>query len=76
MSESAYHELGIPWDGYGLKYDDKRADPELVAAVEKLGVAANGDFADLRVVEIPDDVEWEIVESDGLEHVAEKHRKW
>jgi hypothetical protein len=28
------------------------------------------------VVEIPDGVEWEIAEYDGLEWVAEKHRTW
>jgi hypothetical protein len=28
------------------------------------------------VIEIPDDVEWEVEEYDGLEWVAEKHRTW
>lgn len=37
---------------------------------------ASGGFASLKIVEIPDDVEWEICEYDGLEWVAEKHRKW
>jgi hypothetical protein len=27
-------------------------------------------------VEIPDNVEWEIMEYDGTEYIAEKHRKW
>lgn len=33
---------------------------------------------DLNIVEIPDDVEWEICRNDefGTEWVAEKHRKW
>lgn len=30
----------------------------------------------LVVVEIPDDVEWEINDYDGIEWVAEKHRVW
>jgi hypothetical protein len=53
-----------------------RDDPDLVAVVRELGAKANSRFADLRVVEVPDDVEWEIAEYDGSEHVAEKHRTW
>ena len=32
--------------------------------------------ANLKMVEIPDDVEWEIADYDGKEWVAEKHRTW
>lgn len=56
--------------------DIARNDPDLVAIVEELGQKASGRFADLAVVEIPDDVDWEISEYDGNEHVAEKHRTW
>jgi len=48
--------------------------PVLVEMVEKGG--ADGDFSDLKIVEIPDDVNWYIEEYDGLEHVAERHRTW
>ena len=54
----------------------ERNDPHLVATVEALGEKANGMCAKLEVVEIPDDVEWEIQEYDGNEHVAERHRTW
>lgn len=57
-------------------HDIPRDDPALVQVVEQLGPAANGRHANLRVVEIPDDVKWEIDEYDGFEHVAEKHRVW
>jgi hypothetical protein len=30
----------------------------------------------LRIVEIPDGVEWHISEYDGIEHIAENHRTW
>jgi hypothetical protein len=50
--------------------------PVLVAMIEEQGTAVNGDFADLKIVEIPDDVNWYIEEYDGLEHVAERHRTW
>jgi hypothetical protein len=53
-----------------------RNDPDLVATVEELGREANGRYAELKVVEIPDDVEWVIEEYDGLEWIAEKHRTW
>ena len=54
----------------------KRNDPILVEIVEQLGEAANTRFSELQVVEIPDDVEWEIEEYDGNEWIAEKHRTW
>jgi hypothetical protein len=53
-----------------------RDDPHLVATVETLGASANGDHAALKVVEIPSDVEWELVDYDGCEHIAERHRTW
>lgn len=56
--------------------DLKRDDPDLVAVVEDLGHKADGTHANLEVVEIPDDVQWQIEEYDGLEHVAEAHRTW
>ena len=57
-------------------YDMKRDDPDLVDVVEKLGDAANGTFANLHIVEIPEDVDWEISEYDGMESVEEVHRSW
>lgn len=59
-------------------YDSEiqRDDPALVAVVKEMGKYANGQFANLRVVKIPGDVEWHVDEYDGLEWVAENHRKW
>jgi hypothetical protein len=56
--------------------DIARNNPILVEIVEQLGAAAKGDFAELKVVEIPDDVQWQIEEYDGKEWIAEKHRTW
>lgn len=53
-----------------------RDDPILVKIVEEMGYEASGNYAELKVVEIPDDVEWQIEEYDGNEHVAEAHRTW
>jgi len=62
---------------YGSLCDVERNDPDLVAAVETLGAkAASGAYAELKVVDIPDGIEYEIAEYDGTEHIAEKHRTW
>lgn len=53
-----------------------RDDPFLVTTVEALGPAANGAHAKLKIVEIPDGVDWEIMEYDGMESIHEKHRSW
>ena len=64
--------------GYSKEFDDKyqRDNPLLIEAVEKLGRAANGSVAALRIVEIPDGVDWIIEDYDGAEWVAEQHRTW
>jgi hypothetical protein len=76
LSKAACIELGIEWDGYGYFLGDDRSNTRLVEVVEKLGDKANGRHASLRVVEIPDDIEWHIEDHDGMEHVAENHRTW
>ena len=56
--------------------DIPRDDEALIKVVKTLKKKANGRCADLQIVKIPDDVEYEISEYDGLEHIAEKHRTW
>ena len=63
-------------DDFVSDYDMPRDDKNLVAVVKELGNKANGLCAELKVVTIPDDVEWTIEEYDGLEWIAEKHRTW
>ena len=62
-------------DWYSL-YETSRDDPILIRVVEELGEKASGYVSNLQIVEIPDDVEWEIEEYDGQEWVSEKHRTW
>ena len=57
-------------------HDIKRDDPLLVQVVEELGKEASSWATNLVVVEIPDGVEWEVGEYDGMEWVDEKHRSW
>ena len=53
-----------------------RDDPYLVKIVREMGSAANGRCANLKIVEVPADVNWIIEEYDGVEWVAEVHRTW
>ncbi len=73
LSDQALKLLGLDWLAV---HELPRDNPGLVTAVELLGDAANGAHAKLKIVEIPDGVEWQIEEYDGNEWVAEKHRRW
>lgn len=61
---------------YWSAWDMTRDDPRLIRLVEEMGEAANGPHAELRIVEIPADVQWAIAEYDGNEHVEEEHQTW
>ena len=65
--------------GYNIPqyhWEIARDDPHLVQTVLRLGDAANAQYSRLKVVTIPDDVEWTICEYDGCEWIAEAHRTW
>ena len=57
-------------------YNIPRHDPALIQVVEEFGIEANGRCAELEITIIPDGIEYQIGEYDGLEWVAEKHRIW
>jgi len=67
---------GVVLDKDFYSRDIARDDPALVQLVEEAKDVYEGRCASLKVVEIPDDVDWEIAEYDGREWVAEKHRTW
>ena len=58
------------------RFSVDRTDPKLVEVVEKLGFRANGECADLKIVDIPEDIEYYIDDYDGVETVHEAHRSW
>ena len=59
------------------RHDIDRDSPILLQVIEQLGIdECHGEYASLKIVEIPDDVNWEIQDYDGKEHVAEVHRTW
>jgi hypothetical protein len=65
-------------DAYWASYRmyENRHDPLLARVVEELGDEANGSHAELRIIEIPDGVDYEVDEYDGIESIHEKHRSW
>lgn len=64
------------YEEYWSISDVSRSDPLLVQVVEEMGEESNGDHAKLKIVEIPDGIEFEIDEYDGLETIDEAHRSW
>lgn len=67
--------MGRYWDCWIDDYKN-RSHPLIIKCVEKLGKKSFGKHADLKIVDIPDNVDWEISDYDGREHIAEKHRTW
>ena len=63
---------GKPW----YDRDVPRDDPVLVRLVQELGKASWGAHAQLKIVRVPADVDWQIQDYDGLEWVSEQHRTW
>ncbi len=64
-------------DQHGWGTDIPRDCSILVRVVRALGKLSHGVGSDLRVVEIPDDVDaWEIQDVDGMERIREKSRSW
>ena len=75
-------EAGVEWeinvcDGHIYIIDDKkRANPILIRVLEELGLE-NCSNAKLKIIEIPDNIEWYIDEcDDGTEFIHKKHRQW
>lgn len=55
------------------RFEIERTDLDLIKTIEDL---EPNPHSTLKVVEIPDDVQWTIEEYDGVEWVAEVHRIW
>ena len=53
-----------------------RSHPDLISVVEELGEEANGRCADLKIVDVPDGLDLEITEYDGVESIEESHNSW
>lgn len=72
-----YYVDGIETEDYVFyPHNVARDDPDLIRVFEILGKAAGNKFTTLKMIEIPADVDWIIMEHGGAEWVAEKHRTW
>ena len=72
LSKKAYEYLGLEWDGgsgLGFAYDDDRWNPKLIECIKKLGKEANGDGAELKIVEVEIDINV-FNKYDGIEEVC------
>ncbi len=88
VNKKVFKELGFTWDGYGdlenkdfgitsENYYAYRVNPRLIESLEKIGLEKAGRrVAKLKIITIPDNVEWELEDYDGMESIHEKHRIW
>ena len=74
------HRKGITrdqlWSSFKWFRKESRTDLDLVGVVEELGKLASSPHAELRVVEVPNGIEWELVSINDIEVVVEKGHRW
>jgi hypothetical protein len=75
-AESKYRELAEITDPNFYSRRIPRDDEHLIAVVELMGAEASNKYSNLKIVDVPDDVNWYVEEYDGKEWVAERHRTW
>ena len=64
-------------DRWYESFYDKRDDKVLIETIEELGEKeASGKLANIRIIEIPDDIRWELDNYDGIESIHEEHQSW
>ena len=63
---------------YYSNFDDysNRNNPLLIQVIEELGEKASSWAGNLKIVEIPDHIEWSIDDYDGIETIHENHCSW
>ncbi len=60
-----------------LSDEENRTNPLLIQAIEEIGEEkSSGRFGEIRIIEIPDGIQWELSEYDGIESIHEVHRSW
>jgi hypothetical protein len=63
---------------YNLDQKKLRTDLRLIDVIEKLGQSAAGLYTQLKIIEIPDNIKWNIKGTwkNSSEYIQEEHRKW
>ena len=67
---------GLDWKKALYLNEGYRDDPVLIEVVEELGSAADGAYAKLKVVDIPDGLDYVINDYDGIERLHQRVREW
>jgi hypothetical protein len=70
------HNYWVGGGDYLYASDLDRNDPILIQCIETLGESVNSIYSDIKIVEVPSDVDWYVDDYDGVEWVAERHRTW
>lgn len=70
ISEEDYRNYSLYLDG------GHREDPILIEVVEELKEKANGKYSELKIVEIPDDLDYVIDNYDGIETLHQRVQEW
>ena len=82
LGDTINHKEFMAWieknkDKYFSASDIDRTDKDLIKIIKELGSKkASGRCACLKIIKVPNDVNWEIDDYDGIETVQEKHRSW
>lgn len=88
LSNKVMRHLGFEADDYGYvenssfniddnNYQAYRTHPALIDAIETIGLEeSSGTYSELRIINIPDDMDWYIEDYDGLESVHEHHKSF
>jgi hypothetical protein len=69
-------ETEVDWKTHLYLNTSYRDDPILIEVVEELGEKASGRFANLEVVDIPDDMDYVIDNYDGIETLHANVPTW
>jgi len=78
MTQNDFYPIFTPDQKYVImdRLDFDRSSPLLIECIETLGIEVNGWAAKLVIIDIPDNIEYEIDDYDGIESIHEKHRSW
>lgn len=76
LLEYRYYLDGKEINDYYIWDPENREDPALISTVEELGDKATCYGSKIKIVEIPDDVEYTITDYYGMEKIEEVHRVW
>lgn len=74
FAQEYINRTGVDIDLYSY---DLRSDAMIISLFEEFGSErSSGGYSRLKLIEIPDDVEYTVEEYDGIEWIAEVHRTW